>query len=167
MISQKSVFYKKIITLTIFVTLILITGEFLLWKLINTKTVVIHSSETNVTHTFEIELARTEREKQTGLMYRDSLAPDHGMLFLYDQDFLPHFWMKNVSIDLDMLFLSADGKIEDIERAVPCEPIGKGECILYTPSRPVRYILEILGGESEKQGIKVGDVVEGIEVFQK
>jgi len=103
---------------------------------------------------FSVELATSEGERELGLMYRQNLAPDAGMLFLYPGEQEVEFWMKNTLIPLDMLFIGADGRIRHIEeRAVPLTetPISS----IY----PVKAVLEVNGGTAERLGIHPGDVV--------
>jgi|SRR5579862_3627213 uncharacterized protein len=103
---------------------------------------------------FSVELATTEGEREFGLMYRQNLAADAGMLFLYPGEQEVEFWMKNTLIPLDMLFIGADGRIRHIEeRAVPLTetPISS----VY----PVKAVLEVNGGTVERLDIHPGDVV--------
>ena len=103
---------------------------------------------------FDVELARTPAQEEQGLMYREHLDPDAGMLFVFDDTEPRSFWMKNTLIPLDMLFIAADGRIVDIhERAIPLS-----EDII--PSQvPARAVLELNGGTVTRLGIKVGDLV--------
>lgn len=103
---------------------------------------------------FDVELAVTPAQEEQGLMYREHLDPDAGMLFVFNDTAPRSFWMKNTLIPLDMLFIAADGHIVDIhERAVP-----QSEDII--PSRaPARAVLELNGGAVTRLGIKVGDLV--------
>ncbi|WP_259779950.1 DUF192 domain-containing protein [Aestuariispira ectoiniformans] len=105
-------------------------------------------------HHFQIEIALTDAQRAQGLMFRETLAEDAGMLFDYGHPARVAMWMKNTLIPLDMLFIRADGTIEKIQRrTVPqsLEPIASvGD---------VRAVLEIGGGVSEKLGIEVGDRV--------
>jgi uncharacterized protein len=105
-------------------------------------------------HRFDAELAVTPDEMAQGLMFRRSLAPDAGMLFVYDVPQRAAFWMKNTLIPLDMIFIAPDGRVLNIhERAVPhsLEPI---------PSAgPVKAVLEVNGGTAARLGIKPGDRV--------
>ncbi len=107
-------------------------------------------------HVFSVELALTPEQRALGLMYRRQLAPDAGMLF----DFGPRpqrasMWMRNTFIPLDMLFITADGRIESIaQRTVP-------QSLESISSRgPVRGVLELNGGTTSRLGIAPGDVVE-------
>ena len=103
-------------------------------------------------HRFTVEVARTPAEMERGLMFRDRLAPDHGMLFLYDEDRQVSFWMKNTLIPLDLIFADASGRIVQIaERAVPLSTA------LISSAGPVRAVLEVNGGTADRLGISVGD----------
>ena len=71
-------------------------------------------------HRFEIEVARTEREREVGLMYRRSMPRDHGMLFMFPSEQPVSMWMKNTYIPLDMVFVSRKGRVTSVARdAVP------------------------------------------------
>jgi uncharacterized membrane protein (UPF0127 family) len=108
-------------------------------------------------HVFNVEVARSDSERRRGLMFRTNLAEDGGMLFDFGETRDVAMWMKNTFISLDMLFIDQDGKIVGIEkRAVP-----KSEAILAAPE-PVRYVLEINGGISDKFSLNVGDKVDGL-----
>ncbi len=106
-------------------------------------------------HAFRVELAVTPDQQRQGLMYRRSLAPDAGMLFLYDNGSKVTMWMANTYIPLDMVFIGPTGRITHIvERTVPqsTELIGS--------NGPVRAVLELNGGTTSRLGIRVGDQVE-------
>jgi len=104
---------------------------------------------------FRVELARTEAERAQGLMYRDKLAPDAGMLFIYPTDRPVAFWMKNTLIPLDMLFIKRDGTILSIaERTVPLSEA------TIPSGGPVAAVLEVNGGTVSHLGIKPGDRVQ-------
>jgi uncharacterized protein len=103
-------------------------------------------------HRFTVELARTPAEMERGLMYRDRLAPDHGMLFVYDDERAVSFWMKNTLIPLDLIFVDSSGRIIEIaERAVPLSTA------LISSNGPVRAVLEVNGGTADRLSIAIGD----------
>ena len=103
---------------------------------------------------FAIELALTPRQQAQGLMYRQSLAPDAGMLFVYRPARVVTMWMKNTVIPLDMLFIAEDGEIVKIvERTVPFSLTN------ISSDRPVRGVLEINGGMADRLEIRPGDRV--------
>ena len=104
-----------------------------------------------------LELAVTPEEVAQGLMFRPSLPDDHGMLFLFEVERVPSFWMKHTMIPLDLLFLDGNGAIVDIvENAQPCaaEP-----CPQYVPSRAVSAVLEVGAGTAARQGLAAGDII--------
>jgi len=107
------------------------------------------------TSRFTVEVARTPEEQAKGLMFRQSLAPDRGMIFPYDPPQPVAFWMKNTLIPLDMIFIRQDGTIANIaENTVPLS-------LEAVPSaEPVVAVLEIAGGRSAELGIKAGDKVD-------
>jgi uncharacterized membrane protein (UPF0127 family) len=103
---------------------------------------------------FHVEIAADRASQERGLMFRDRMAADAGMLFDFHQDVQLAFWMKNTEIPLDMVFIRADGTVSSIEpNAVPysTDPIPSAE--------PVRAVLEINGGRAYALGIKPGDHV--------
>ena len=109
-------------------------------------------------HAFLVELARSEAEQARGLMFRERLAPDRGMLFPFDPPRPASFWMKNTLIPLDMIFVRADGSIARIAaNTTPhsLEPVGVAE--------PVAAVLEIAGGRAAALGIVEGDEVSWSE----
>jgi hypothetical protein len=112
----------------------------------------IRSGQT--THNFRVEVARTTDQQSSGLMFRESLAPDAGMIFPFPAPQPASFWMKNTLIPLDMIFIRQDGSIARIAvNTVPhsLEPVAVEE--------PVAAVLEIVGGRSVELGINEGDRV--------
>jgi uncharacterized membrane protein (UPF0127 family) len=105
-------------------------------------------------HVFAVEMATTEEEKTTGLMYRKELADGKGMLFDFSPEQEVSMWRKNTYIPLDMIFIRADGRIlriaENTEplstRIIPSNGLAKG-------------VLEVIAGTAQKYGIKPGDRV--------
>jgi uncharacterized protein len=105
-------------------------------------------------HRFTVEVARTPEQQQRGLMFRESLPPDRGMIFPLATPRIASFWMKNTLIPLDLLFIRPDGTIARIAaNTVPhsLEPLESGE--------PVAAVLEIAGGRAAQLGIAEGDRV--------
>ena len=103
---------------------------------------------------FTIELATTPAQMEQGLMFRQSLAPESGMLFDFKTPSMASMWMKNTFIPLDMLFIDAQGRIVNIaERTVPgsLDPVGA--------AAPARAVLELNGGTAARLGIRPGDRV--------
>ena len=104
--------------------------------------------------TVTVELARTVPEQMQGLMYRWSLQPDHGMLFIFPDVEQRHFWMKNTRIPLDMLFIGSDLRVVGI--VANAEPYTETERFVDGVSK---YVLEVSGGACARHGVKAGDQV--------
>lgn len=103
----------------------------------------------------DVELATTPEEMTIGLMNRTSLPENLGMLFIFDEEGIHKFWMKNTLIPLDMIWLDENGKIIYIEKnAQPCYVL---ICPLFGPESSSKYALEANGGYIEKHKINVGD----------
>ena len=108
----------------------------------------------NGVQVFSVEMATTEQEKETGLMYRKELPDGRGMLFDFSPEQQISMWMKNTYIPLDMIFIRADGRIlriaENTEpqstRIIPSGGLAKG-------------VLEVIAGTAKKYGIQPGDRV--------
>ena len=100
------------------------------------------------------EVADTPAKRVLGLQYRNELADDQGMLFLFPSATTQSFWMKNTPLPLDMIFISSDLKIVGIiHQAVPFSTT-----TLSVPA-PSQFVLEIKGGISQRSGIEVGNPV--------
>ena len=109
------------------------------------------------THRFTVEVARTPEQQAQGLMHRQSLASDRGMLFPYDPPQNASFWMKNTLIPLDIIFIRENGTVARVaENTVPLslEPIVSLE--------PVAAVLEIAGGRAAELSIQAGDKVNWV-----
>lgn len=103
---------------------------------------------------FSVEIATTEKEKETGLMFRKELADGRGMLFDFSPEQEVSMWMKNTYIPLDMIFIRSDGRILRI--AENTQPLSTK----IIPSRGLaRAVLEVIAGTAKKYGIAPGDRV--------
>jgi uncharacterized protein len=103
--------------------------------------------------TFVLEKAITAGEQMTGLMRRDSMAPDHGMIFIYTQEQPQRYWNKNVRFPLDNLFLDHNGKIVSIQHMEPFDETGTNEVM-------GQYVIELNAGIPAKLGVKEGDTLQ-------
>jgi uncharacterized membrane protein (UPF0127 family) len=101
------------------------------------------------------ELAVTPRERERGLMFRERLEPDQGMLFVFEEEDLYSFWMKNTLIPLDIIWLNSHQQIVHLEKNVP--PCQADPCPSYTPRYPALYVLELKAGEADRNGLKLYD----------
>ena len=109
------------------------------------------------THHFAVELALTPEAQAQGLMFREGLADDAGMLFVYDQPDVRTMWMKNTSFSLDMVFVDPDGVIRRIVRdTIPLSP-----STIIGP-RNILYVLELRAGVTRELGIDTGDRVRNL-----
>lgn len=109
---------------------------------------------------FRLEVARTDKERERGLMRRGSLGEREGMLFVFDADRHLSFWMKDTRIPLSIAFLSAAGRIEEI---ADMEPMSRR---IIRSRLSCRYALEVARGAFARLGIKEGDVVPLPEGFR-
>lgn len=108
-------------------------------------------------HCIEIERAVTPQQQSRGLMFRESLCNECGMLFVFGGETMQGFWMKNTLIPLDMIWINAEKKIIGITTAVPCTA---NPCTVYNSPAPAKYVLEVNAGFAQAKGIKAGDTAE-------
>ncbi|MEC4888984.1 MAG: DUF192 domain-containing protein [Nitrospira sp.] len=101
----------------------------------------------------QAEIADTPLKRSTGLMYRDHLEKDHGMLFFFDQAQEWTFWMKNTKISLDLIWMDAKKRVIHIERNVPICTRTDDSCPQYRPNEGAMFVLEIAGGTVD--GLKI------------
>ncbi|MBR1126563.1 DUF192 domain-containing protein [Bradyrhizobium lablabi] len=105
-------------------------------------------------HVFSVEMATTEEERQTGLMYRKELPDGKGMLFDFSPEQQISMWMKNTYVSLDMIFIRADGRILRI--AENTEPMSTK---IISSGGLAKGVLEVVAGTAQKYGIQPGDRV--------
>jgi len=106
---------------------------------------------------FYVELAVTTEERSRGLMFREHLDPDKGMLFIYPDEGVHSFWMKNTLIPLDMVWINGNREVISISKDV--QPCQTPQCPLISPGQKVQFVLELNGGTSDKIGLAVGDKI--------
>ncbi len=107
-------------------------------------------------HRITVELARSRGERSRGLMFREDLPPDHGMLFLFARDEVQTFWMRNTVIPLSIAYADARGRIV---RIAELEPLDERP---VTSIAPARYALEMNRGWFAAHGVVPGDEITGI-----
>ena len=101
--------------------------------------------------TFALEIANTDSTREMGLMHRDSMPADHGMIFVFPDEDQLSFWMKNTHIPLDIVYADADGKVVSIKQMRPLDETG-------VPSDgPAKYAVELNQGAAKRAGINAGD----------
>ena len=107
---------------------------------------------------FLVEVARTPDYRTQGLMGRESLPRDRGMLFIFPKEGIHGFWMKDTKFPLDIIWLNSAKEVVYIERfAHPCQTTA---CSPMFPKSPAKYVLEINAGLADTVGIMVGRVLE-------
>ncbi|MGO1117367.1 DUF192 domain-containing protein [Rhodovibrionaceae bacterium A322] len=112
-------------------------------------------TQSGARHSFSVEVAQTSEQMAQGLMYRQDLAPDAGMIFLHKRAKIAAMWMKNTFISLDMLFIDSKGRVQKIaKRTVPLSEK------TIASNRRVLAVLELKGGTADRLGLAVGDRVE-------
>lgn len=119
------------------------------------ETAILHVNE----HEIIVELAITQEEQALGLMHRNELDENKGMLFIYKKDKAMNFWMKNTLIPLDIAYIDSNGIIREIYQM---KPLSRKT---ISSKRPLRYALEMNEGYFEAHGIGVGDKVEGLDLL--
>jgi uncharacterized membrane protein (UPF0127 family) len=109
-------------------------------------------------HRFVVEVADDEPERQRGLMFRDALPEDHGMVFIHDLEAPQAYWMKNTKIPLDILYFDHARKLVSVQRDVP--PCSLGDrCPPFASEGPALYVLELNAGTAASLGVQPGDVL--------
>ncbi|MDD3506785.1 MAG: DUF192 domain-containing protein [Sulfurimonas sp.] len=109
--------------------------------------------------TFTVGLAKSEKEKMTGLSGRNSLDENSGMLFIFSKKDTYSFWMKEMKFPIDIIFIDTDKVVDVIQNA--SIPSTKNVALLpiYKGAQPANYVLEIKAGAAQKNKIKIGDKV--------
>jgi uncharacterized protein len=102
----------------------------------------------------DVELAQDESKRQLGLMYRDKLAENQGMLFIFEGDETRAFWMKNTVLSLDMLFVNSKDEIVTIHKNTT--PYSEQS---YVSSKPAQFVIEVNAGYADRHKISVGDKI--------
>ena len=103
----------------------------------------------------DIEIADTDYETQTGLMYRDGMETDQGMLFVFDEEAYHSFYMKNTKFSIDIIFIDSDLRVASFkENARPLDESGLNSEV------PVQYVLEVNAGLAEQWQLEIGDRIE-------
>ena len=104
---------------------------------------------------FQVEVADDDAERARGLMFRDAMADDHGMLFIHDRQEPQAYWMKNTKIPLDILYFDRDRRLVSQQRDVP--PCSAGDrCPPYPSRAPAQYVLELNAGQDARLGLQDG-----------
>jgi uncharacterized membrane protein (UPF0127 family) len=114
---------------------------------------VVHGEKGSVR--VSVELATTPQEQARGLMWRERLEPDHGMLFVFEEEEPMSFWMKNTPLPLDIIYMDRNGVVVSIARDTT--PFSTASIPSHVPAK---YVLEVAAGFSYRHGVEVGTRVE-------
>jgi len=109
---------------------------------------------------YHLETARTPAKQSQGLMNRTSLCPNCGMIFIFPLELPQIFWMKNTLIPLDIIFIDSQGKIINIETAVPQPNTSDNQLTRYHSRSPAKYVIELNAGDASKISLSPGDTVD-------
>lgn len=104
-----------------------------------------------------VEIADDDSSRAKGLMFRDSLGRNAGMLFIFRSEQPRAFWMKNTRIPLDIIYMDRDFRVVSISANTPPCRSRSGRCPPYPSAGPAQYVLEINGGRAAELGLQVGD----------
>jgi len=107
---------------------------------------------------FNVELADSRQERKTGLMFREHLKDNEGMLFKFDKEAIYPVWMKNVLIELDIIWIDKDKKVVFIKESA--QPHKKGPHPSIRPTKKALYILEVNAGTVGRTALTIGDEVD-------
>lgn len=158
--------FLPIIAVALFIVLVglLSQGKLDFFLAIKTSTPKLSAKVIKINNTeIEIEVAKSKEERQIGLSKRNSLGENKGMLFVFTKDSRPVFWMKDTLIPLDIIWIN-DGKIIGIDKYVKPEPsVNDSQLKKYSSPSIVDYVLEVNGGFCDKNDIKVGQSLSGLE----
>lgn len=102
------------------------------------------------------EVATSKQDRGRGLMYREGLGEDEGMLFVFEKEDKYPFWMKNVDFPIDIIWINEKGRVVDAQTALPCTM----HCRNYVPGHPAMYVLEVPAGFAGEHGLKIGSAVD-------
>ena len=105
--------------------------------------------------TFSVEIADTQEKQALGLMFRDSMPDDAGMIFIFPNEAPRSFWMKNTRISLDIMYFDKEMKMVSISADTP--PCRVSRCPSYPSSKPAMYVLELNAGKASELGVGPGD----------
>ena len=122
----------------------------------NTRPVTLPNGKT-----IHAELMVKPEDMMRGMMFRESVAPDHGMLFFHASAGKYKYWMYQVKIPLDIIWMDANHKVVEISpNTPPCKSTSAQDCTNYGGNEDAKYVLELGGGGAARNNIKVGDVIQ-------
>jgi uncharacterized protein len=121
--------------------------------------IAVHAPQATLT----LQVAKTEQQRETGLMSVTYLPAHTGMVFVFDQDGPVEFWMKDTLVPLDMVFVGNDGVVRSVAADVPVVPEDTPDDAIPRRGGTAKYVIELPSGEAQKDGIKSGvTLLQGI-----
>lgn len=108
---------------------------------------------------FTVEVADEHEERAQGLMYRESMPDDRGMLFIFEEDAPQAFWMKNTFIPLDIMYFDGERRFVSAHYRVPTCKYGGDRCPNYPSAGDARYVLELNAGVGAALDLRAGDPI--------
>jgi uncharacterized protein len=105
-----------------------------------------------------VDVADTPEAREQGLMARSSLEKEQGMFFIFDEEGIYPFWMKNMLFAIDIIWLDKSARVVHVASNVP--PCTQQPCTVYTPAAKAMYVLEIPAGDTALHGIIIGDTLK-------
>jgi uncharacterized membrane protein (UPF0127 family) len=149
---------RKILKLILVIALIVVAYFLIVnfWPKGGNKTLVLNTS--TGTHSYSMEVSDNRDTRMKGLMEREKLDADKGMLFIFEDERVPAFWMKNMKIPLDIVFMDKNYKVVDYFENVPA--CTADPCPHYLPGTDSKYVAELSAGTAKKIGLKRGDLAE-------
>ncbi len=146
---------KKVILIIVFLLILLITAGLTYILFFMDKNNQKQTQLCFENNCFDVELALTSEEKKQGLMFRDYLGKNKGMLFVFAMEEEYGFWMKNTLIPLDIIWLNEDKEVVFISKNN--QPCKNDKCSTIKPNKKAKYVLELNGGTTNKIGLETGD----------
>lgn len=125
------------------------------WSFKSEATLHLISTTTDTLKELQVELADTDYSIQLGMMYREELTEDQGMLFVFEEDSPKFFYMKNTEVPLDIIYITANKRVDSY--SLNAQP--KDETLLKSKGA-AQYVLEVKAGMVEQWGLKEGDLVD-------
>ncbi len=107
---------------------------------------------------FEVEIMDSEEKRVNGLMFRDNLDFDKGMLFVFEKEDKYDFWMKNMKFPIDVVWINENKEVVYMHKNTP--PCPENVCFSIMPDREARYVLEVNSGVADDIGLNIGDKLE-------
>lgn len=153
---------SKYISKNIFavVLLFLIIGVFYKIAILNKSKINIENIVTINGKNIKVDIADIPLKQQQGLSYRKDLCSECGMLFIFNDEKVRTFWMKDMNFNIDIIYMDKDKKVQDIYSNVPKEGYYNNPPIIYPSTRPSQYVLELNANKSKELNIMPGDVMK-------